>query len=167
MLKCLPAEAVTFGEDRCYYWRAWPGKTFTITQRILYLIRNAGSPREASGDHVYQRSGSIHEAALLQRSSSGLHTVNFGTFHSVFYQILLQSGRISSGQYFKRKTKRDLILPILKKKQTVKKIRSGSNGACQNYLDAIGYYKNTGDIENSRKKSRKKKNNIFPDIWGI
>ena len=53
-----------------------------------------------------------------------------------------QSGQNSIRQYFKRQTKRDLILPILKKitdcKDPQRKCR-----LAWNYLAAIGYYKNT------------------------
>ncbi len=78
-------------------------------------------PGEASGDHLYQRSGSIHEAALCADISTGSAYRQFWNISFCFYQILLQSGRISSGNIFKRQTKRDLILPILKKITDCKK----------------------------------------------
>ena len=157
-LTCLNAsqrEAVTFGEGPLLLL-AGPGsgKTFTITQRILYLIRERRITPEKLLVITFTREAALSmRQRFAQISPQEVHTVNFGTFHSVFYQILLQSGRISSGNILNDRQKRDLILPILKKITDCRK-RSAAEVTelAGNYLAAIGYYKNTGDIENSRKK---------------
>ena len=108
------------------------GKTFTITQRILYLIRERRITPEKLLVITFTREAALSmRQRFAQISPQEVHTVNFGTFHSVFYQILLQSGRISSGNILNDRQKRDLILPILKKITDCKKIRRGSNGACR------------------------------------
>lgn len=101
-LTCLNAsqrEAVTFGEGPLLLL-AGPGsgKTFTITQRILYLIRERRITPEKLLVITFTREAALSmRQRFAQISPQEVHTVNFGTFHSVFYQILLQSGRISSG----------------------------------------------------------------------
>mgnify|MGYP001404164405 CR=1 FL=1 len=165
MLKCLPAGG-------CHVRRG----TAVITggprlrQDIyhhpedLYLIRERRITPEKLLVITFTREAALSmRQRFAQISPQEVHTVNFGTFHSVFYQILLQSGRISSGNILNDRQKKDLILPILKKITDCKK-RSAAEVTelAGNYLAAIGYYKNTGDIENSRRSFRKKKNNIFP-----
>lgn len=116
MLKCLPAGG-------CHVRRGTAVILAGPAPQDIYHhpedpVSDPGTPDhpgEASGDHLYQRSGSIHEAALCADISTGSAYRQFGTFHSVFYQILLQSGRISSGNILNDRQKRDLILPILKK----------------------------------------------------
>lgn len=170
LTQCNPSqrEAVTFGEGSLLLL-AGPGsgKTFTITQRILYLIREHRIPPEKLLVITFTR-----EAALSMRQRFALispqeaHTVNFGTFHSVFYQILLQSGRISSGNFLSDRQKRDLIIPILKKTTDCKK-RSAAEVAelAGSYLAAIGYYKNTGDIESSQGKLQEEEKQHFTRIY--
>ena len=152
-LTCLNAsqqEAVTFGEGPLLLL-AGPGsgKTFTITQRILYLIRERRITPEKLLVITFTREAALSmRQRFAQISPQEVHTVNFGTFHSVFYQILLQSGRISSGNILNDRQKRDLILPILKKITDCKK-RSAAEVTelAGNYLAAIGYYKNTGGLD--------------------
>lgn len=141
MLKCLPAGGVTFGEGPLLLL-AGPGsgKTFTITQRILYLIRERRITPEKLLVITFTREAALSmRQRFAQISPQEVHTVNFGTFHSVFYQILLQSGRISSGNILNDRQKRDLILPILKKITDCKK-RSAEEVTelAGNYLAAIG-----------------------------
>ena len=170
-LTCLNAsqrEAVTFGEGPLLLL-AGPGsgKTFTITQRILYLIRERRITPEKLLVITFTREAALSmRQRFAQISPQEVHTVNFGTFHSVFYQILLQSGRISSGNILNDRQKRDLILPILKKITDCKK-RSAAEVTelAGNYLAAIGYYKNTGDIENSRKKLPEEEKQHFSRIY--
>ena len=170
-LTCLNAsqrEAVTFGEGPLLLL-AGPGsgKTFTITQRILYLIRERRITPEKLLVITFTREAALSmRQRFAQISPQEVHTVNFGTFHSVFYQILLQSGRISSGNILNDRQKRDLILPILKKITDCKK-RSAAEVTelAGNYLAAIGYYKNTGDIENSRKKLPEEEKQYFSRIY--
>ena len=170
-LTCLSAsqrEAVTFGEGPLLLL-AGPGsgKTFTITQRILYLIRERRITPEKLLVITFTREAALSmRQRFAQISPQEVHTVNFGTFHSVFYQILLQSGRISSGNILNDRQKKDLILPILKKITDCKK-RSAAEVTelAGNYLAAIGYYKNTGDIENSRKKLPEEEKQHFSRIY--
>lgn len=108
MLKCLPAGG-------CHVRRGTAvitggpgsGKTFTITQRILYLIRERRITPEKLLVITFTREAALSmRQRFAQISPQEVHTVNFGTFHSVFYQILLQSGRISSGNILNDRQKK-------------------------------------------------------------
>ena len=144
MLKCLPAGGCHVRRrDRCYYWRApAPARHLPSPRGILYLIRERRITPEKLLVITFTREAALSmRQRFAQISPQEVHTVNFGTFHSVFYQILLQSGRISSGNILNDRQKRDLILPILKKITDCKKrIRSGSKRSLPGnlYLLPIG-----------------------------
>ena len=60
------------------------GKTFTITQRILYLIRERRITPEKLLVITFTREAALSmRQRFAQISPQEVHTVNFGTFHSV------------------------------------------------------------------------------------
>ena len=69
------------------------GKTFTITQRILYLLEVQKVPPEKILVITFTKEAalSMQHRFLEQCEEGQAIPVNFGTFHSVFYQILKQS----------------------------------------------------------------------------
>ncbi|NBJ91407.1 ATP-dependent helicase [Parablautia muri] len=91
------------------------GKTFTIIQRILYLITHYHIPPEeilvitytkAAANEMKER----YEAACSShRNNDAWCDVNFGTFHSICYNILRQSGGIGSASLMKENDKRNLL----------------------------------------------------------
>lgn len=90
------------------------GKTFVITHRISHLINDLGvSPdkilvitfTKAAAKEMRQR------AALLLTGGVLPH---FGTFHSVFYNILKQSG-VGAGSILSEKDRRHILLHIMEK----------------------------------------------------
>ena len=143
------------------------GKTFTITQRILYLLRERKVPPEKLLVITFTREAALSmRQRFTQISPQEANTVNFGTFHSVFYQILLKSGRISTGNILNNRQKYSLILPILKKQKSCKKISAAElTDIAGSFLAAIGYYKNTQDAENSRKKLPEEWKEYFSQIY--
>ena len=161
-------EAVTFGEGPLLLL-AGPGsgKTFTITQRILYLLRERKVAPEKLLVITFTREAALSmRQRFTQISPQEAHTVNFGTFHSVFYQILLKSGRISTGNLLNNRQKYSLILPLLRKIKDCRKISAAElTDIAGNFLAAIGYYKNTGDGENSRKKLPEEWKEYFSQIY--
>ena len=103
-------EAVTFGEGPLLVL-AGPGsgKTFTITQRILYLIHEKQIPPQKLLVITFTREAAVSMRQRFLQISPQHTTVNFGTFHSCFYQILLRSGRVSPGNILNEKQKRNNI----------------------------------------------------------
>ena len=161
-------EAVMFGEGPLLLL-AGPGsgKTFTITQRILYLIRERQIAPEKLLVITFTREAALSmRQRFAQISPQEAPTVNFGTFHSVFYQILLKSGRISTGNILNNRQKYSFILPLLKQIKDCRKISAAElTDIAGNFLAAIGYYKNTGDKENSKKKLPEEWKEYFSHIY--
>ncbi|MDE7332717.1 MAG: ATP-dependent helicase [Lachnospiraceae bacterium] len=94
------------------------GKTFVITCRILHLIRQHRIPPEqilvitytkAAAQEMKERFGKAWGAGAGETYNS----VNFGTFHSICYNILRQSGISQSSSLIKEKDKRKLLQILL------------------------------------------------------
>ena len=113
--ECNPSQrkAVTFGEGPLLLL-AGPGsgKTFTITKRILYLLQEKKVPPEKILVITFTKEAAVSMQQRFSQTSQCSNTVNFGTFHSVFYQILLRSGRVSPGNILNDRQKVTLIFPI-------------------------------------------------------
>lgn len=159
---CNPSqrEAVTFGEGPLLLL-AGPGsgKTFTITKRILWLIHEKKVAPEQILVITFTREAALSMKQRFAQTSSFAGSVNFGTFHSVFYQILLRSGRVQPGNLLNERQKLNLIYPILKKNKEC------SAEIAKSFLSAIGYYKNTGEKEKTLEKIPQEWKNCFPQIY--
>lgn len=91
------------------------GKTFTIIQRILYLINHHHiSPNEILVITFTKAAAlEMKERYETVKDSSINGNVNFGTFHSVCYHILQQSGHFKTDSLIKETDKRKIIQIIL------------------------------------------------------
>lgn len=142
------------------------GKTYTITNRILYLLEQ-GIPPESILVITFMKEAALsmqnrfQEMAAANTASSGrfsvghrpTYPVNFGTFHSVFYHILKASNALKSTKLLSNPEKKNLIFPILKTyekqhdqdgaAQESREEAGSLNDAAAQILSAIGYYKNT------------------------
>lgn len=141
-------QAVTWGEGPLLLL-AGPGsgKTFTIANRLLFLL-GQGVPPEELLVITFTKEAAVSMQSRFQKMSDKFYPVNFGTFHSVFYHILQESGGFRSVRLLKDSQKRNLIIPILKK-------YNGQPGEARTQesfaedagkvLAAVSLYKNTGD----------------------
>ena len=157
------------------------GKTFTITNRILYLLEQGVPPesilvitfmKEAAvsmQNRFREMAAALHSVRLAGERNAGhipSYPVNFGTFHSVFYHILKESNTLKSNQLLKNREKKNLLLPILK---TYAKQQGGQRGQQEPFgeepdhngsinedadkiLGAISFYKNTMEMEQAAGK---------------
>lgn len=135
-------EAVTFGEGPALVL-AGPGsgKTTVIIKRILYLIQVKGVPPEEILVVTFTKEAAISMQKRFSAQTQRVYPVNFGTFHSIFYHILLSSRQFHVSQILTQAQKEKIILDILRCSDTdIMQVQA------QNWLAAIGYYKNTQDI---------------------
>ena len=66
------------------------GKTFTIVQRVAYLIRECHVKPDQILVMTFTRKAALQMRERIRGTGAG--RVRFGTFHSVYYQILLEEG---------------------------------------------------------------------------
>lgn len=147
-------EAVTHGNGALLVL-AGPGsgKTYTITQRIFYLLERENVKPENILVITFTKDAALSMQSRFQQLSRQLFPVNFGTFHSVFYHILRESHILNANQLLTEAQKRKLITPILKeyivKEQTP--IDNISDDAIS-MLAAVSYFKNTESFEEAENK---------------
>ena len=123
------------------------GKTFTITNRILYLIEEYHILPEQILVITFTKEAAKSMQNRFNRMTSVPMPVHFGTFHAVFYQILMKSGAFVRGaRLLGEAEKRALIFRILLK-HCPGEDTDLLKEECAAVLGAFGYYKNTGNRE--------------------
>lgn len=138
------------------------GKTFTITQRIFFLIEEKRILPEKILVITFTKEAALSmQSRFFQSSNSKMYPVNFGTFHSIFYHILVRSQGTKLYQILNVNQKRSLLIPIIKKYQSEQE----DNELVDEFIVAISYYKNTGDLESSKRKISKRWQDKFEEIF--
>ena len=66
-------------------------KTYTITQRIFYLIEKKKIPPEKILVVTFTKDAALSMQSRFRQLSDTIYPVPFGTFHSIFYTILKES----------------------------------------------------------------------------
>lgn len=89
------------------------GKTFTIVQRILSLICDHHISPSNILVITYTKAAAAEMKDRFEKAYTGGGSVNFGTFHSICYHILKQSGKIKENSLIKESEKRKLLQVIL------------------------------------------------------
>lgn len=155
--------AVTHGEGPLLLL-AGPGsgKTYTITQRILYLLES-GTPPQRILVITFTKDAAVSMQQRFRKLSPVCLPVNFGTFHSVFYHMLKASGCIGTEHPLNQSRKKKILLPVLKdlSEETFKELLQEDTTAL---LAAMSYYKNTLSLERAAEKAPKEWQPFFPEI---
>lgn len=134
------------------------GKTFTITQRILYLLERGTAPEQILVITFTKEAAASMQRRFRKISPTNL-PVNFGTFHSVFYHILRESGSVRTERLLNHSQKKKLLLPILREySQDI--IQEDTTAI----LSAMSFYKNTLDMEKAAQKAPKEWREHFSAI---
>lgn len=165
------------------------GKTYTITNRILYLLER-GIPPESILVITFMKEAALsmqHRFLEMSAQPSGsaaagggnpglkaYYPVNFGTFHSVFYHILKESNVLKSNQLLSNSEKKNLILPILKAYEKKRSQEAGEKAAwidpgslnedAAKILAAVSFYKNTMQISEAAEKASSSWQPYFEEI---
>lgn len=163
-------EAVTHGEGPALVL-AGPGsgKTTVIVRRILYLIQERRVPPEEILVVTFTKDAALSMRQRFLERADKVHPVNFGTFHSIFYHILLQSGDLKNGSTFLNPSqKKSILLNLLKEKAMEREGRydyDALKNDAESFPDAIGYYKNTRDMEAARGRVAVSWRERFPEVF--
>lgn len=129
------------------------GKTLTITKRILYLLERGVPPEEILVITFTKEAAAAMQSRFRQLSDQ-FSPVNFGTFHSVFYHILLESGGFRHRKLLNDFQKKKIMISILRRCE----MNSELSEDAVKILAAISLYKNTGDRERAISG--------MPSAWG-
>lgn len=155
--------AVTHGEGPLLLL-AGPGsgKTFTITQRILYLLERGTAP-ERILVITFTKDAAVSMQQRFRKLSPANLPVNFGTFHSVFYHMLRESGHIRTEHPLNQSQKKKMLLPILREvsEESYQDLLQEDTTAI---LNAMSYYKNTLLMEKAAEKVPKEWQSDFPEV---
>ena len=128
------------------------GKTFTITNRILYLLNQGISPGEILVITFTKEAAQSMQKRFKDMSAPHFYPVNFGTFHSVFYQILRESNVVKSKKLLSDSEKKNLLLPIVYNYSQPGEDISFFRDEVVKLLSAFSYYKNTTRQEDAIQK---------------
>lgn len=141
------------------------GKTFTITKRILYLLEQ-GIPPEQLLVITFTREAAMSMQLRFQEMSDSFLPVNFGTFHSIFYQILQKSNVIKSHKLLTNSEKKKILLSILReyRKNVESSISEDLGEDAMAILSAVSYYKNTLQPEKAAGKAPAEWQPVFPQL---
>lgn len=141
------------------------GKTFTITKRILFLLEQ-GIPPEQLLVITFTREAAMSMQRRFQEISGSFLPVSFGTFHSIFFQILQKSNVIKSHKLLTISEKKKILLPILReyRKNAESGIGEDLGEDAMAILSAVSYYKNTLQLEKASGKAPAEWQPIFSQL---
>ncbi len=145
------------------------GKTFVIVRRLVHLIKSGASPSKILVITFTKAAAIEMQIRFLKLTDSSYPEVSFGTFHSVFYQIIRNNSpkdsKIEIANY-KLKTEiiRDILLFLKSSKQITTDEYDDGIEQIDGILSEISRIKNL-DIkpENCQESISLKK--VFPQIF--
>jgi len=119
------------------------GKTFVITHRVAYLIREKNVPPRQIAVFTFTKAAALEMRQRCVLLCQEATDVVFGTFHSIFYRILLSDSRFAQFQILTEHQKKQILTQILYTKYS--DIHS-INQKIPQLIQSISYYLNTGSI---------------------
>lgn len=138
------------------------GKTRVITERISYLIRKRNIPPEHILTITFTKKAALEmkkRAVMLDRAA-GLTT--FGTFHAVFYHILLQSPKYQGIRFCTSRRQRQILRKIL---YAYHYDTDQGTHLTEKILKEFSYIKNTG-IKSTDYESKVLEKERLHEIYG-
>lgn len=159
--------AVTWGEGPLLVL-AGPGsgKTTVIVNRISYLLER-GVPPESVLVITFTKDAALSMQQRFRKHSEKTQPVVFGTFHSVFYQILRESGDIRQRNLLTESRKKHIMTALLKQYDAQAE-NAGFEGnhadEAEKLLCAVSLYKNTGDFGRAEKLAPSGRQGMFQRI---
>lgn len=122
------------------------GKTTVIVNRILHLL-SLGVPPDSILVITFTKEAAVSMQERFRAQAETFYPVNFGTFHSVFYQIIRSADPAKTLQIISATQKKAILIPILKQYQREENSDPEQTEEISALLNAISLYKNTDDME--------------------
>ena len=126
------------------------GKTFVIVSRIRYLIEVRGVVPSSILVITFTKAAALEmQQRFMKNTDSSYPEVTFGTFHSIFYQIIKNSGHYNSkhleiaNESFKQKIIYNILFSIAEKDPLLKEEMDSDTDICKNVLSEISRIKNS------------------------
>ena len=126
------------------------GKTFVIVSRIRYLIEERGVVPSSILVITFTKAAALEmQQRFMKNTDSSYPEVTFGTFHSIFYQIIKNSGHYNSkhleiaNESFKQKIIYNILFSIAEKDPLLKEEMDSDTDICKNVLSEISRIKNS------------------------
>ena len=137
-----------YSEDKAILLLAGPGsgKTYTIVKRLLCLIHDRGVPPEKILVITFTRDAARSMEKRFRDTSGEDLPIVFGTFHSVFYNIVRISRGISGNGIVSEEIKKKIISDLMIK-ITGETDRDEVSLFVMHFISAMSEYKNTLDKE--------------------
>ncbi len=162
-------KAVTHGEGPLLVL-AGPGsgKTYTITQRIFYLIEKKKIPPEKILVVTFTKDAALSMQNRFRQLSDTIYPVPFGTFHSIFYTILKESHYTKLPRLISYNQKKNILLPLMRQRISKDELPDRQENLPEEagcLIAAVSYYKNTGDKEAAVQKTEEQWRSCFDDIF--
>ena len=135
-------EAICFGEGTMLVL-AGPGsgKTAVITQRIRYLVEERHITPSDILTITFTKAAALEMKQRACQICRGSENAVFGTFHSVFFQIIRSSSKFQNYSIMTEQQKLQILRPLLKGKK-LDCVQMSS--FCEQFLSDLSFYKNTG-----------------------
>ena len=135
-------EAICFGEGTMLVL-AGPGsgKTAVITRRIRYLVEERHITPSDILTITFTKAAALEMKRRACQICRGAENAVFGTFHSVFFQIIRSSSKFQNYSIMTEQQKLQILRPLLKGKK-LDCVQMSS--FCEQFLSDLSFYKNTG-----------------------
>lgn len=141
------------------------GKTHTMTARILFLIEERKIDPSSILVITFTKDAALSMQRRFAYVSDKIYPVAFGTFHSVFYNMITEYKRNDPPILIFEKNRWQMAESVLRKymgKDYVRENKASVTGFCS----AVTYYKNTLDTDNSRLLMPEECRPFFSDMFG-
>ncbi|MBU5428464.1 ATP-dependent helicase [Kineothrix sp. MSJ-39] len=135
-------EAICFGEGAMLVL-AGPGsgKTAVITQRIRYLVEERHITPSDILTITFTKAAALEMKQRACQICQSAERAVFGTFHSIFFQIIRSSSKFQKYSIMTEQQKLQILRPLLKEKK-LDSVQMAS--FCEQFLTDLSFYKNTG-----------------------
>ncbi|MBP5553736.1 MAG: ATP-dependent helicase [Lachnospiraceae bacterium] len=140
------------------------GKTHTMTSRIMYLTEKSGVDPASILVITFTKDAATGMQKRFAAASEYPLPVAFGTFHSIFYNMMREWGKNNLLQILYDRNRSEIAGSVVKKY-----IGSGKTcdykGTLSDFLSAVSVYKNTLDEERAAECLKEAKG-LFRDMFG-